>query len=78
MSKCTHTTRTPDKYVELEDYWTGEKYHEWQYGEEVSAYEDLDLHRIKCTLCGHINYYSGAARQYFENGIKSPGIRGLE
>lgn len=43
-----------------------------------SAYEDIDLHRTKCTKCGHIVYYSGAARAYYEDGVRTPGIRGLE
>lgn len=43
-----------------------------------STYEDIDLHRTKCTQCGHILYYSGAARSYHEDGIRSPHIIGLE
>ena len=40
--------------------------------------DDIDLHRMKCRICGKIAYYSGAARAFYEDGVKSPGISGLE
>lgn len=43
-----------------------------------SIYDDIDLHRAKCRKCGDILYYSGAAKRYYENGIRTPGVRGLE
>lgn len=75
---CTHTRQIPGKYVDVFNDWTGETDQEWQAGYEESTYDDLDLHRLKCTKCGHITYYSGAARNYYENGVRSPGITGLE
>jgi hypothetical protein len=30
------------------------------------------LHRYKCTQCGEIGYYSGAAENYYTKGIKNP------
>lgn len=73
---CDHYHRWHE-WVEVEHPWTGEI--EGSYEEQSkSLYEDIDLHRAQCTRCGHILYYSYAARQYYENGIPSPGIRGLE
>jgi hypothetical protein len=50
---------------------------EWVY-ETVSTTVDIDLHRYKCTQCDEIMYYSGRARDYHENGVKSPWIKGLD
>ena len=44
---------------------------EWE-----DTYEDVDLHRYKCKQCGEIKYYSGAAKDFYTKGIKSP-IKGL-
>lgn len=38
-----------------------------------SLYEDIDIGRFKCTRCGHIGYYTGLWRDYFEKGIPCPG-----
>jgi hypothetical protein len=32
--------------------------------------EDIDLHRVKCSVCGGIGYYSSRARAFFEDGIE--------
>lgn len=49
--------------------WRCELYDTINY-EWVTEYKsfvvDLDLHRWKCTRCGHIGYYSGRARDHFE------------
>lgn len=74
--QCQHT-ETHTKWHTWIDDWTGEEQGEWR-TETRSLEDDLDLHRTKCSNCGHIGYYSGAARQYYENGVKSPGITGLE
>lgn len=42
-----------------------------------SYYRDIDLHRYKCTQCNKIFYYSQAASDYYEKGIKTD-IIGLE
>lgn len=42
-----------------------------------STWQDLDLHRLKCSLCGKIKYYSKAAKDFYTKGIKSEGIKGL-
>ncbi|BCG50153.1 hypothetical protein [Ralstonia phage RP13] len=41
------------------------------------TYEDISLHRFKCTQCNKVFYYSEAARKYYEEGIKS-NILGLD
>lgn len=48
----------------------------WVEGCEVDTVVDIDLHRYKCTQCGEIMYYSGAARSFYEDGITS-SISGL-
>lgn len=73
---CTHYT-TRQVWVERENDWTGETYGEWE-EQSTCHLEDIDLHRMKCTLCGEIKYYSGRARDFYEKGIRTPGIDGLE
>lgn len=75
-STCTHT-RMEYVWEEDEDPETGEMVGHYEQ-QEFSTEEDLDLHRTKCSQCGKIGYYSGAARAYYEQGIRSPGIPGLE
>ena len=38
---------------------------------KVNTYEDIDLHRFRCTQCNQTFYYSERARQFFEQGIES-------
>lgn len=75
--KCSHT-RERSYWVEDEDWYdhnssTGH----WEYSTE-STTVDLDLHRYKCVQCNEIFYYSGRARDYYEKGVKSPWITGLD
>jgi hypothetical protein len=76
---CSHE-RTTRRWVG-EDYWydDGSSYHtgEWEY-DTVSTTVDIDLHRYKCTQCGEIMYYSGRAREYYEEGKKFDWIKGLD
>lgn len=74
---CTHT-RDTSRWVEDDDWYenctaTGH----WEY-DSVSTTVDLDLHRYQCTQCKEIFYYSGRARDYYEKGIKSEWITGLD
>jgi hypothetical protein len=71
---CNHTIET-SRWVTT-DYFGEEIDGEWEYKTE-STTVDIDLHRYKCTQCGEIMYYSGRARQYYEEGIKSDWITGL-
>ena len=73
---CTHSRET-SRWVETDSWYedsgaTGE----WVYSTE-STTVDLDLHRYQCTQCKEIFYYSGRAKDYYENGVESPWIKGL-
>ena len=57
------------------DHDGGETY-DWESTTE-STMVDLDLHRYQCTQCREIFYYSGRAKEFHENGISSPWIKGL-
>ncbi len=42
---------------------------EWE-----DTFKDIDLHRYKCTQCGEIGYYSGAAKDYYTKGTENPTL----
>ena len=69
---CSHT-KTVRNWVEDEDWYTGMVTKRWVY-EETSTCEDIDLHRYKCTKCGEVMYYSGAAKEYYETGVDRKGL----
>lgn len=74
---CNHQRET-SRWVEDDDWYenytaTGH----WEY-DSVSTTIDIDLHRYKCTQCNEVFYYSGRARDFYEQGIKSPWITGLK
>ena len=71
---CSHSENIPVNRIR-ENYY-GEDEHYVDY-EERSTYVDIDLHRYKCTKCGEVGYYSGAAVDYYTKGIRSD-IRGLQ
>jgi hypothetical protein len=71
---CNHQRET-SRWV-TQDYFGEEIDGEWEYTTE-STTVDIDLHRYKCTQCGEVMYYSGRARDYYEKGIKSDWITGL-
>lgn len=63
----------------IEDEWVddyGAVHNDSRY-ETEETFKDIDLHRYKCTQCNEIFYYSQAASDYYENGIKSD-ISGLD
>ena len=74
MTNCTHSS----------SYWHTTTWED-DYGNEhcdqemitESSFEDVDLHRYKCTSCNEIFYYSHAAKQYYEDGILS-NVKGLD
>lgn len=76
MSKCSHAYDP----VWVDTSWTDDYGHHHSEGhwQTKSAQEDIDLHRFKCKRCGEIGYYSGAARAYHEDGVKTdiPGLGG--
>ena len=69
-NSCKHQTlveiKTTTYNVYVGEYETD---YEWVW---KSTEEDIDLHRYKCTICGEIGYYSGAAENYYTKGIKNP------
>lgn len=73
---CNHY-ETVSHFEEWENEFTGVTVSEWK-SEEVSLQVDIDLHRFQCTRCLQIGYYSSAARAYYTEGTRSPGIEGLE
>lgn len=75
VMSCKHE-RTTQRWI-TRDYFGEEIVGEWEYN-TVSTTVDIDLHRYKCTQCGEIMYYSGRARDYYEKGIKSDWITGLD
>jgi hypothetical protein len=77
MSNCDHTSyrMVPNR---MKDYAFDPDSEPDYVEESYSTYEDIDLHRAKCSMCGDILYYSGAAKNYYENGVRTPGIIGLE
>ena len=61
--ECTHTTPIPG-------HWKmGSGDPEWIDKTEDQTVVDLDLHRYQCTQCKEIMYYSGRAKEQFEEGI---------
>jgi hypothetical protein len=74
--KCNHQ-RTRDRWVETEDWYHGGTTGEWEYTTEYTTV-DIDLHRYKCTQCNEIMYYSGRAREYYEEGKTFEWIKGLK
>ena len=73
---CNHQ-RTREYWVEEEDWYSGEMVGRWEYTTEYTTV-DIDLHRYKCTQCGEVMYYSGRAREYYEEGKKFDWISGLD
>ena len=71
---CNHQ-RDTSRWVEDDDWYPshGGSTGYWEY-DSVSTTVDLDTHRYKCTQCGEVMYYSGAAREYYETGVDRKGL----
>jgi hypothetical protein len=69
-NSCKHQKLVAVKTLFYNQY-TGEECidRKWEWED---TFEDLDVHRYKCTQCGEIGYYSGAAENYYTKGIKNP------
>lgn len=70
---CDHYE--PGRWEEelLEDWATGEMYsngHKWVSG--PSLYEDISIGAFKCRGCGHVGYYTGIWREFYERGTPGP------
>ena len=74
---CTHKRETSEWIPEFENDWGDIEPGHWHYSEKLT-YEDIDLHRFRCTQCGEVFYYSGRAREHFEQGKKFDWITGLD
>lgn len=65
--ECGHKIGGWEAVWKGEDIYTGEEIWEEEFVEH-NTYEDVDLHRYRCTQCGQIFYYSERARKYYEDG----------
>lgn len=74
---CSHQKTTERWINEDRDDWGSIIEGHWEY-ETRHTTVDLDLHRYKCTQCGEIMYYSGRAREHYEQGKKFDWIKGLD
>lgn len=60
------------------NYWHTVVDVDWETGERVSqsepvieeTFRDIDIHRYKCTQCDKVFYYSSAAKDFYEKGIR--------
>jgi 5-methylcytosine-specific restriction endonuclease McrA len=74
---CNHQ-RTKSTWVDTDDWYeTNSATGYWEYSTEYTTV-DIDLHRYKCTQCGEVMYYSGRAREHYEEGKKFDWIKGLD
>ena len=56
---CTHKERSPDVWVEdIGNEWGQIEDAHWKYGKDKGTYQDIDLHRFRCTQCGEVFSYS--------------------
>jgi hypothetical protein len=69
-NSCKHQKLIEVK-TSLYNHYTGEEHIEVNWLWE-DTFKDIDTHRYKCTQCGEIQYYSGAAKDYYTKGIKNP------
>lgn len=69
---CTHKIER-ERWIQEENRYTGDIDEYWETTVEYTT-EDIDTHRYKCTQCGKIMYYSGAAKEYYENGTDTKGL----
>jgi hypothetical protein len=68
MTNCTHTRTIEAKWIENPDYdpYYDDDYGYWEEAYEQYTYQDIDIHRYRCTQCGEIKYYSERGRKLFE------------
>jgi hypothetical protein len=74
---CSHQRERGYYVDDEEDGWGGITPGHWEYTTEQTTV-DIDLHRYKCTMCGEVMYYSGRAKQYYQEGKKFDWIQGLD
>ncbi len=77
MTQCQHTHPEQWHDVLYTHPVTGETYTDRASDGGRTAYEDISLGRMRCSLCGHIDYYTGAWRDYYEHGVPCVGSAGV-
>lgn len=68
--KCNHIDRV--KVPDYPDIDAEDQSPTWSW-EERSTMEDIDTGRMRCTMCGEIEYYTGAWKDFWEKGIPCLG-----
>lgn len=66
---CDHTKDGYEEVLLEDDDGEYTRY----YPVKVSAMEDIDTGRMKCTICGAIEYYTGQWKDFWEKGIPCLG-----
>lgn len=64
---CTHKTERSEWQGVMDD-WTGEMVYEWVYWTEHHT-KDISTGAFQCTRCGHVGYYTGLWKKFFEEGV---------
>jgi hypothetical protein len=78
VAECKHVRWVyPEPYVEDYGGYTTTVYPDPY---TVSTYEDIvpGQGRFRCTQCGHIGYYTGLWRKFWEEGIPCPGSENIQ
>ena len=67
---CNHKTTKVEEIIR-EDYEENEyiSYERVEY----STFEDIDVGRMRCSICGAIEYYTGRWKDFWENGTPCLG-----
>ena len=74
VNGCDHTRVELVRKCLLEYEDNGDLKYGLEY-ESVSAYRDIGQHRLRCSECKQIAYYSQRARVAWETGVHDQGIR---
>ena len=74
---CTHSTPERWEWQDVEVSPYGDTERQLVQVDGQPTYEDIDIGRFRCTQCGHIGYYTGQWRRYFEEGAPCPGSEGV-
>lgn len=73
MADCTH--KQWRRWPGGEHFMTGEPLQDVV--AEESTFEDCGVGRFRCTQCGHVMYYTGLWRDYYEKGVPCFGSEGV-
>lgn len=67
---CNHTIDRSG-YVEVEDYYSGGTYTEWETKIEHTT-KDIGVGAFQCTQCGEVMYYTGSWKKFYTEGVPCP------